>query len=211
MILFLTIVIPFLGDNGHNLVKYAYTSAENKCQVNFIYYMTPLTTLGIILTPVSVVFYLMVIFFLKQHYINYSMGLLHKKNLFIFSGILLTHMICYIVGNIVVNYYTDPVTFTEIECVSFNQIQIERHDWLTPVNISLVTWTIPFMAITFGTLATLIVIWVCILIVVGFFSLGKCLFKCCIKAKEHGVCSACCPCCIHERLVINDINLPKVI
>lgn len=209
-LLLLIAIVPFLGDNGSNLSEYFYSEEEDRCTKSGIHPFIMLTPMGCFISVmmVTVIFVAAIVVGISKERRTHFLD--KKRNIVIAaSAIVLCHVIFYIIGNFLYFYVQTPIHFDDKRCSQYNQIQIERYEWMTPVNISLVTWFLGALTTIFTILAVYgAILSVCLVVIIfmGLYALGKYLVNLLRRIIKNGFCATCCPCCIQQRLVIGDIN-----
>lgn len=77
------------------------------------------------------------------------LALLAKNNAkkILLIGIIFLQLLYHVVGNIIIYNSYRPITFTDPVCSVYNQIQIDRYNWLSSVKVTVVSWTLGIFAV----------------------------------------------------------------
>jgi hypothetical protein len=218
---FMIFVVPFIGDNGPNLVKYTITEGEADC-LAFSSQNDPFSFINI-LYPYPTALIIGLIGFIAL-YITLSWFVCNVKlfkkipNTTLVLFALALNCIFHIIGLTILNCTFRSFSFSPYNefstnegaqygrCSEFNSLQVERYKWLVPFNINLVTYFLG-MSITsisfFIVLSAVFVLYV--IISVSIFLLSS-LKKLVVNIYHNGCVKECCPCLIRRRIVINNAN-----
>lgn len=213
---FLTFFVPFFGNNDYHLVEYTYSNEEHSCiysnyfnidntnnKYNFLLLFNILYPMALIIIIFISTFSILAwwftirFFFMINNKFTYIIRdnfiLSPKFRCFIISlFILLCHLIFHIIGNIC---FLNSVilTFTDPNCIQFNQLQIDRVIWLSPINISIVSWFCGFGVFNLFLCA----IWSIFTVIFCIASICNILYVCC---------KCCCKCRCFKNFFINCKN-----
>lgn len=228
LLFLLFILVPFFGQNDSSLTTYQISNDELTC-INdyndkstfsqYVYGLIILSPIGVMLDLLMTYPPLMMIFIplYRINKDNIDTSLLQKKWV-IFAGslILVSHVIFYVIGNLLYNYYVLPIQFADSsysqypECSQFNQIQIDRYDHFRGINISLVTWFLGSSIACTSLLFFAASIYSVVLLGMIFFGVVYCfraIFKFIYKVLKDGFCTICCSCFVQQRIIINDLSV----
>jgi len=222
ILLLIFFLVPCFGQNDSNISKYMISydesdciSGENSNIGRIVTAFNPLDTTGIIISACSF-FSLFYLFWpIYSHYTDFKFLLKKRIMIIMVIMVIILHILFYIIGNLMIYYFQQPIQFTENNdpgCSQYNQIQIQRYEYFTPINISVITWLIGFTILAGSTVLIIMFIGCIIVIILFFFILIKFVYqlgKCIYNILKNGCCVICCPCFIQQRIIVRDISLSQ--